>query len=171
MEAVLFFVFGTMALAAAIAVVTARNPFYSVVALIAHLFALGIVFLLLNAQFLAVAQVIVYAGAVMVLYLFVAAYVGGVDEPSTPQSPLRTLAPLFAVAVGAELILAMLGTGLEAVDSRGAELGAGFGTPGQIGELLLTKFLIPFEAASYLLLIAAVAAVVLAQRRRGLEEV
>ena len=170
MEEVLFFVFGTGALAAAIAVVTVSNPFYSVVALIAHLFSLGIIFLLLHAQFLAVAQVIVYAGAVMVLYLFVAAYVGGVDEPREPQSPLRTLAPLFAVAVGVELILAMLGTGLEAVDSEGAGLSAGFGTPGQIGELLLTKFLIPFEAASYLLLIAAVAAVVLAQRRRGLED-
>ena len=170
MEAVLFFIFGTLALAAAIAVVTARNPFYSVVALIAHLFALGIVFLLLNAQFLAVAQVIVYAGAVMVLYLFVAAYVGGVDEPEEPRSPLMSLAPLFVVAVGVQLILAMLGTGLEAVDSEGAKLGAGFGTPGQMGELLLTQFLIPFEAASYLLLIAAVAAVVLAQRRRGLED-
>ena len=170
MEEVLFFVFGTMALAAAIAVVTVKNPFYSVVALIAHLFALGIVFLLLHAQFLAVAQVIVYAGAVMVLYLFVAAYVGGVEEPDEAQSPLRTLAPLFVIAVGVELILAMLGTGLEAVDSKGAELEPGFGTPAQMGELLLTKFLIPFEAASYLLLIAAVAAVVLAQRRRGLED-
>ena len=170
MEEVLFFVFGTMALAAAIAVVTVRNPFYSVVALIAHLFALGVIFLLLQAQFLAVAQVIVYAGAVMVLYLFVAAYVGGVDEPEDAQSPLRTLAPLFAVAVGVELILALLGTGLVAVDSKGPDVEPGFGAPAQIGELLLTRFLVPFEAASYLLLIAAVAAVVLAQRRRGLEE-
>jgi NADH-quinone oxidoreductase subunit J len=169
-EAVLFFLFGTVTLGAAIAVVAVRNPFFSVVALILHLFSLGVLFLLLHAQFLAVAQVIVYAGAVMVLYLFVAAYVGGVDEPSTPQTPLMSLGPLFAIAVGVELILAMLGTGLSAIDSKGAEIGPAFGTPGQIGELLLTQFLIPFEAASYLLLVAAVAAVVLAQRRRGLDE-
>jgi NADH-quinone oxidoreductase subunit J len=69
-----------------------------------------------------------------------------------------------------ELCIAFLGTGLEAVDTRGADVGAGFGSPGQIGALLLRKLLVPFEAASYLLLVAAVGAVVLARRRRGLED-
>jgi NADH-quinone oxidoreductase subunit J len=59
---------------------------------------------------------------------------------------------------------------LQALDTTGAELGPGFGSPGEIGELLLTRFLLPFEAASFLLLIAAVGAVVLARRRRGLED-
>ena len=78
--------------------------------------------------------------------------------------------PLFAVALAVELCFALLGTGLSALDGRGAALGPGYGTPGQIGEALLTKFLIAFEAASFLLLVAAVGAVVLARRRRGLEE-
>jgi NADH:ubiquinone oxidoreductase subunit 6 (subunit J) len=78
--------------------------------------------------------------------------------------------PLFAFAVGVELCIAFFASGLQALDTRGADLGPGFGSPGEIGELLLTDFLVPFEAASFLLLVAAVGAVVLARRRRGLEE-
>ena len=62
-----------------------RNPFYSVLALVAHLIALAVLFLLLHAEFLAAGQVVVYAGAVMVLYLFVVAYIGGADEPLGPE--------------------------------------------------------------------------------------
>ena len=128
-------------------------------------------FLLLHAEFLAAAQVVVYAGAVMVLYVFVVAYIGGSDEPLRPEGGgLATFGPLFAAAIAIELCIAFLGTGLEAVDTRGADVGAGFGSPGEIGSLLLRKFLVPFEAASYLLLVAAVGAVVLARRRRGLED-
>ena len=64
-----------------------------------------------------------------------------------------------------------IASGLEALDTRGADLGPGFGSPAEIGQLLLTRFLVPFEAASYLLLVAAVGAVVLARRRRGLEDI
>jgi NADH-quinone oxidoreductase subunit J len=169
-EQVMFFVAAILALAGALGVVMIRNPFYSVLALVTHLFALALLFLLLQAQFIAAAQVVVYAGAVMVLYVFVVAYIGGSDEPLRPEGGLiGSFGPLFAVALGIELCIAILGTGLEAVDSRGPEVGAGFGSPGQIGSLLLQKFLIPFESASYLLLVAAVGAVVLARRRRGLE--
>ena len=79
-------------------------------------------------------------------------------------------APLFAIALFVELCLATLGSGLKAVDTEGAPYTAGFGSPGQIGELFLTRFLLPFEVASLLLLIAAVGAVILARRRRGLDE-
>jgi NADH-quinone oxidoreductase subunit J len=138
---------------------------------VAHLVALAMLFLLLRAEFLAAAQVVVYAGAVMVLYVFVVAYSGGSDEPLRPEGgALGTFGPLFATAIAVELCVAFPGSGLEAVDSRGAELGPGFGSPGEIGALLLRKFLVPFEAASYLLLVAAVGAVVLAGRRRGLED-
>jgi NADH-quinone oxidoreductase subunit J len=150
-------------------VVLLRNPFFSVLALVVHLLALATLFLLLHAAFLAAAQIIVYAGAVMVLYVFVAAYVGNIEEPFTPSGPLVTLAPLFGVALFVELVIAALGTGLSQINSEGATVGPGFGNPAQFGQLLLTRFLLPFEAASYLLLIAAVGAVVLARRRRGLE--
>ncbi|MBN1529052.1 MAG: NADH-quinone oxidoreductase subunit J [Thermoleophilaceae bacterium] len=171
-EQVLFFVAAIGALGGALGVVILRNPFYSVLALVAHLVALAMLFLLLHAEFIAAGQVVVYAGAVMVLYVFVVAYIGGSDEPLRPEGgAISTFGPLFAAAIAIELCIAMLGTGLEAVDSKGADIGAGFGSPAAIGELLLRKFLVAFEAASFLLLIAAVGAVVLARRRRGLEEV
>ncbi len=169
-EQVMFFVAAIGALAGAFGVVMLRNPFYSVLSLVGHLVALATLFLLLRAEFLAAAQVVVYAGAVMVLYIFVVAYIGGSDEPLRPEGgAIAAFGPLFAAAVGVELCIAFLATGLEAVDSRGAEAGPGFGSPGQIGQLLLTRFLVAFEAASYLLLVAAIGAVVLARRRRGLE--
>jgi NADH-quinone oxidoreductase subunit J len=170
-EQVFFFIAGIGALAGAFGVVLLRNPFYSVLALVAHLISLAVLFLLLHAEFIAAAQVVVYAGAVMVLYIFVVAYIGGSDEPLRPEGgAIAAFGPLFAAAVGVELCIAFIASGLEALDTRGAEVGAGFGSPGQIGQLLLTRFLVAFEAASYLLLVAAVGAVVLARRRRGLEE-
>jgi NADH-quinone oxidoreductase subunit J len=170
-EQVLFFLAGTGALAGALGVVILRNPFYSVLALVGHLIALAVLFLLLSAEFLAAGQVVVYAGAVMVLYIFVVAYIGGSDEPLRPEGGLvGAFGPLFAAAIGVELCIAFVGSGLQALDSRGPEVGATFGDPAPIGELLLTDYLVAFEAASYLLLVAAVGAVVLARRRRGLED-
>jgi NADH-quinone oxidoreductase subunit J len=168
-SAVLFFIGAIGALAGAIGVVTVRNPFYSVLALVVHLISLAVLFLLLRAEFLAAAQVIVYAGAVMVLYVFVVAYVGG-GEQVLGGAVLRVLGPLFGLAVAIELCIAMLGSALKGVSSKGAPYVAGFGTPRQIGSLFLTKYLFPFEVASILLLVAAIGAVVLARRRRGLEE-
>jgi NADH-quinone oxidoreductase subunit J len=171
LQGVMFFLVGLMALAGAIGVVFLRNPFFSVLSLVAHMLALAALFLLLHAQFLAAAQVIIYATAVMVLYVFVAAYVGNVEESLAPNTPALSLGPLFAGALFVELTIAALGSGLTALGTEGATIGEGFGGPQQIGQLLLKKFLIPFEAASFLLLLAAVGAVVLARKRRGLEDV
>ena len=169
-EDVLFFLAAIGALAGALGVVLLQNPFYSVLSLVGHLLGLAVLFLLLNAEFIAAAQVVVYAGAVMVLYLFVVAYIGGADEPLRPDSGgLAFFGPVFAVCVAVELSIAFIASGLTALDSGGPDVGAGFGSPGEIGQLLLTNFLVVFEAASFLLLIAAIGAVVLARRRRGLE--
>jgi NADH-quinone oxidoreductase subunit J len=167
-SAVIFFIAAIGALIGALGVVTLRNPFYAVLALAFHLVSLAALFLLLRAEFVAAAQVVVYAGAVMVLYVFVVAYVGG-GEQLASGGVLRVLGPLFALALAVELCIAMLGAGLKGVSSKGAPFVPGFGTPAHIGTLFLTKFLFPFELASILLLVAAVAAVVLARRRRGLE--
>jgi NADH:ubiquinone oxidoreductase subunit 6 (subunit J) len=168
-SAVLFFLAAIGALSGAIGVVVIRNPFYSVLALVFHLICLAALFLLLRAEFVAAAQVIVYAGAVMVLYTFVVAYVGGSDDPLRAGGhPLRILGPLFALAVAIELCIAMLGTALKGISGKGAPYIAGFGTPAQIGKLFLTTYLFPFEVASLLLLVAAIGAVMLARRRRGL---
>jgi NADH-quinone oxidoreductase subunit J len=170
MEEVAFFAGAIGALGGAVAVIALRNPFYSVLALVVHLVSLAGLFLLLHAEFIAAAQVVVYAGAVMVLYVFVAAYVGGVEEPIWEPIPgQRFLAPLFAVALFVELSIAVIGTALTSIGSEGPTIPLGFGSPASIGELMLEKFLIAFEASSILLLIAAVGAVVLAGRRRTAE--
>lgn len=165
---VAFFAGALGAVGGAVAVIALRNPFYSVLALVVHLVSLAGLFLLLYAQFVAAAQVVVYAGAVMVLYVFVAAYVGAVEEPIWEPIPgQRFLAPLLAVSLFVELSIAILGTGLSALDSEGPTVHAGFGTPAEIGNLLLERFLVVFEAASMLLLVAAVGAVVLAARSKS----
>ena len=165
---VLFFIAAILAIASALGVVLLRNPFYAVLALASHLVSLAGLFLLLRAEFVAFAQVIVYAGAVMVLYVFVVAYVGG-GENLPSGAVLRILGPLFGLALAIVLSIALLGSALKGIKGSGARYTLGFGTPSHIGTLLLTKYLFPFEAATILLLVAAVGAVVLARRRRGLE--
>ncbi|MGI8715503.1 MAG: NADH-quinone oxidoreductase subunit J family protein [Solirubrobacteraceae bacterium] len=171
MSAVLFFIASIGAITGAVGVVMLRNPFYNVLALVGHLISLAALFLLLSAEFVAAAQVVVYAGAVMVLYVFVVAYIGGSDEPlHSPGGALKVLGPVFGLALAIELCIALLGTALKGINSRGAPYVAGFGSPRQIGTQFLTTYLFPFEIASLLLLVAAIGAVVLARRRRGLEE-
>jgi NADH-quinone oxidoreductase subunit J len=170
MAEVIFFIAAIGAIAGAVGTVALRNPFYSVLALVFHLLALAALFLLLRAEFVAAAQVVVYAGAVMVLYVFVVAYVGGSGEPLTASTgaSLRFASLVFALALFAELTIALVGTSLSALNSDGAPYEPGFGSPAEVGELFLTRFLLAFEIASLLLLIAAVGAVILARRRTGL---
>ncbi len=169
MVEVLFFIAALGAVAGAVGVIALDNPFYSVLSLVGHLLSLALLFLLLHAEFIAAAQVVVYAGAVMVLYVFVVAYIGGREPVATPLAPnLRFWSILFVSAVLVELWIAVLGSGLSGIDSEGPRLPPGFGSPPAIGELLLTRFLLAFELASILLLVAAIGAVVLARRRRGL---
>jgi NADH-quinone oxidoreductase subunit J len=164
-------------------VITLRDPFFSVLSLVVHLLFLALLFLLLEAQFVAAVQVVLYAGAVMVLYVFVVAYVGGEDlslggalsGSSAAAARLRIGAVIVVVALVVELFIALLGTGLKAISTVGAHIETaghgqahpGYGTPGYIGSLLLSQFLLVFEIASFLLLIAAVGAVMLAGRSRG----
>jgi NADH-quinone oxidoreductase subunit J len=188
MSAVLFFIAAIGVIAGAVGVVVLRNPFYCVLALVAHLVSLAVLFLLLRAEFVAAVQVVVYAGAVMVLYVFVVAYVGGEADSlgerlrgTGGRGPVGADRSKIGQRVGAvlggallvELLIALLGTGLEATSGYGAGYVPGpqtYGTPAYIGKLLLTRFLLAFELASFLLLIAAVGGVVLARRRGGIGE-
>jgi NADH-quinone oxidoreductase subunit J len=178
---VLFLIAAAGVISGAIGVVVLRDPFYSVLALVVHLISLAVLFLLLRSEFLAAVQVVVYAGAVMVLYVFVVAYVGGesgslgerLRGPGPVGSGLRLGGAILGGALLVELLIALLGTGLEAIGGQGAAYSPGprtFGTPAYVGKLLLTRFLLTFEVASFLLLVAAVGAVVLARRRGGLGE-
>jgi NADH-quinone oxidoreductase subunit J len=180
-SSILFFLAATGVISGAVGVVVLRNPFYCVLALVVHLISLAVLFLLLRAEFAAAVQVVVYAGAVMVLYVFVVAYVGGESDSIGERlrgtgpvaSGLRLGGAILGGALAVELLIALLGTGLQAVEGYGAGYAPGpqaFGTPAYIGKLLLTRFLLVFEIASFLLLIAAVGGVVLARRRGGLGE-
>ena len=133
MSAVLFFGAGAGAIAGAIGVVLLRDPFYSVLALVGHLVCLAVLFLLLRAEFVAAVQVVVYAGAVMVLYVFVVAYVGGegdrfelgqlserVRSHGFPSSRMRIGGAVLGGALMIELLIAMLGTGLHGIGGHGA---------------------------------------------------
>ncbi len=172
MAQVVFFIAALGAIAGAVGTVALRNPFYSVLALVGHLLSLAALFLLLRAEFVAAAQVVVYAGAIMVLYVFVAAYVGERDKTvgDGPGPGLKVASIIFAVALLIEFSIAILGTGLSALGDEGSGFFAAFGSPAELGRLFLTDYLLAFEVASFLLLVAAVGAVVLARRREGLED-
>ncbi|MBE2318555.1 NADH-quinone oxidoreductase subunit J [Solirubrobacter sp. CPCC 204708] len=165
-----FFLAAIGAVGGAAGTVMLRDAFYSVLALVTHLIFLAMLFLLLRAEFVAAAQVIVYAGAVMVLYVFVVGYVGGLEAGLAGRSgpALRVISVLFAAALFVELTIALVGTGLEAINTEGAGYRAPFGEPSEVGRLFLTDYLVAFEVASLLLLVAAVGAVILARRRSGL---
>lgn len=170
MTEVLFFIAAFFTLLGAVGVIVIKNPFNSVLALVVHLVALAVLFLLLHAEFVAVAQVTVYAGAVMVLYVFVAAYVGETGETWASGARIqRLMALVLAGSIAALLLIVLLGAGLRGLADADElpTLEAGFGSPAEIGELLLTRYLLAFEGASLLLLAAAVGAVLLARRRPG----
>src|ERR671933_2200988 len=122
MAAVFFFIAATGAVGGALGTVLLRNAFYSVLALVCHLISLAALFLLLRAEFVAAAQVIVYAGAVMVLYVFVVAYVGGLEPMLAGSSGrgLKFVSAFFALALFVELAIALIGTGLAGLDTEGA---------------------------------------------------
>ncbi|MDA0159355.1 NADH-quinone oxidoreductase subunit J [Solirubrobacter ginsenosidimutans] len=172
MSEVFFFIAAIGAVAGAAGTVILRDAFYSVLALVCHLIFLAMLFLLLRAEFVAAAQVIVYAGAVMVLYVFVVGYVGGMEAGLTGPTGrgLRIVSVLFAFFLFVELAIALIGSGVKALDTEGAPYQPGFGEPAEIGKQFLTNYLVAFEVASLLLLIAAVGAVILARRRSGIAD-
>ena len=163
------FVAAFACLVSALAVVTFRNPFFAALALIGNLASLAVLYLLLSAEFVAAAQVLVYAGAVMVMFLFVIAYLGGrADAPWAGGPTWQSLAAV--VAASALLLEIIMVIGLKAGGrlSDEAQIREGFGGPEQIGRLFLTDHLLAFEITSVVLLVAAVGAVILgAHSRRG----
>jgi NADH-quinone oxidoreductase subunit J len=153
-------------LGSAAAVVSFSNPFFSALALIGNLASLAALYLLLSAEFVAAAQVLVYAGAVMVMFLFVIAYVGGRAESPLDTGPSwQALAAV--VAAGAILVNIVIAIGLATagrLDTE-AEIRPSFGAPAEVGEVFLTNHLLAFEITSIVLLVAAVGGVILGSER------
>jgi NADH-quinone oxidoreductase subunit J len=160
-------------IASAIAVVSFRNPFYSALALIGNLGSLAVLFLLLSAEFVAAAQVLVYAGAVMVMFLFVIAYIGPrSDSPWAGGPSWQAVGAVLAAAALLVEIIVVIGLKAGGRLSDSADLREGFGSPAQVGRLFLTDHLLVFEITSIVLLVAAIGGVVLgAHSRQAPDEV
>jgi len=159
---IVWFVAAFACVGSAVAVISFTNPFFSALALIGNLGSLAVMYLLLSAEFVAAAQVLVYAGAVVVMFLFVIAYVGPRRE--TPWSGGPSWQTFGAVAAaGALLVELVVVVGMQASGSLSHEskVGTDFGTPAWIGRVFLTDHLLAFEITSVVLLVAAVGGVIL----------
>src|SRR5262249_24939980 len=151
----------------AIAVISFTNPFYSALSLIGNLASLAVLYMLLSAEFVAAAQVLVYAGAVMVMFLFVISYLEG--RADAPWAGGPSWQALGAVAASAALFIEIVVViGLESSGrlSDSAHIGSAYGSPTEIGRLFLTDQLLAFEITSIVLLIAAVGGVILGSHSR-----
>lgn len=165
MDALLFGLFATVAILSAIAMILQRHPVSSALALIGVMGSLAILYLLLGAPFIAAAQLIVYAGAIMVLFLFVIMLLNAGAEPRPIRQSI--IARLLGVPLGLALI-GILGFLIhktvppDSVAVRFADAKAG--SPQDVGRALFTQYLLPFEVTSVLVLIAILGAVVLARK-------
>jgi NADH-quinone oxidoreductase subunit J len=164
----LFVLFGAMALGCAVAMVAQRNPLYSAISLIGVFVSLACLYVILQAPFIAAIQIIVYAGAIMVLVVFVIMLLNVEEEVRRPLR-LTYLIPvgvlLAAVLVGEAAFMLQLGRGgarLEPVAPRVSDVGL----TASIGTGMFTKYLLPFEVTSVLILMALVGAITLARQTR-----
>jgi NADH-quinone oxidoreductase subunit J len=158
---ILFYFLSALALISAIAVIVSKNPVYSVLSLIITFFAISGHYILLNAQFLAIVNIIVYAGAIMVLFLFVIMLMN-LDKDTEPQKS-RWLKLAGAVAGGS--LLLVLVAALRNTETAIAQVKEGdIGLIQNLGKVLFTDFVVPFEISSVLFLSAMVGAVVIGKR-------
>ncbi len=163
-DLILFFSLALLAVVTAIGMLTSHNPVYSTLLLVVNFVVVAVLYLLLQAAFIAMVQVTVYAGAIMVLFLFVVMLLGAERLPRSAR--LRWQVPAAAalgVALFAQAIL-VIWMGRGAV-TRAAPP-RGFGSPAEVSRLLFREFVVPIEVASILLLAAMVGAIVLSRRER-----
>ncbi len=158
---ILFYIAATVAVIAGLSVVLQRTPVYSALSLIVVLCALAVVYLLLGAEFMAMIQVIVYAGAIMVLFVLVIMLLNARQETPTDRSRMaRWLGPPLLAA----FVLEVLTLVWRAFPANPTTVAAPIGGAVAIGELLFRTYVLPFEATSILVLVAVLGAVVLARK-------
>ena len=167
----LFYVFAAVAVVASLLVIAQRNPIYSVLLLIASFGALSGLYVLLDAPFVAVTQIVVYAGAIMVLFLFVVMLLNAPHEETDYDEtvhPLRRPGPMrFGAALAAALVVELLWALTKGGGETGAFPAAAVSSVRAIGRSLFTDYAFAFEVTSVLILVAMVGAVVLARREGG----
>jgi NADH-quinone oxidoreductase subunit J len=159
---ILFYVLAILAVLSALVVVVHRSPIYCALGLVNALFLIAVMFVLLDAHMVAFLQVIVYAGAIMVLFLFVIMLLATPDEAPGSRGRGTRIA-----AIGATVLLAAELTAVVVArrPGEGVEIPAGFGTTQALAERLFSTHLLSFELTSLLLLVAVVGAVVMARRK------
>lgn len=158
-------------LASGLAVVLFQNPFFSALALIGNLASLAVLYLLLSGEFVAGAQVIVYAGAIVIMFVFVLAYLGGrADAPWAGGPTLQNVTAVVAAAAIALEIAVVIALKAGGSLNDTATLSSSFGSPAEIGELFLSDHLLAFEVTSIVLLVAAVGGVILGSAMPTAEE-
>ncbi|HWW87501.1 MAG TPA: NADH-quinone oxidoreductase subunit J [Vicinamibacterales bacterium] len=166
-DALFFYAFGAIAVIASLLVIAQRNPIYSVLLLIASFGALSGLYVGLEAPFVAVIQIIVYAGAIMVLFLFVVMLLNAPTEETAHDElvhPLFRSGPLRFGAVLAALLALQLAWALTKTGESGSSGAGSVSSVASIGRLLYTEYAFPFEVTSVLILVAMLGAVVLARR-------
>jgi NADH-quinone oxidoreductase subunit J len=162
----LFGVFAALLVLSALAVILQRNPVRSALALVSTLFLLAVMFLFLDAYLVALLQIIVYAGAIMVLFLFVIMLLNLQVEPrEAGRFGLKLVAALAGSLLALQLVEVARSERTMGGAGMSGKLAPAFGSTGLLGEKLFTQYLLPFEITSVLLLIAIIGAVVLAKRR------
>jgi NADH-quinone oxidoreductase subunit J len=162
MTTALFYLFGGIALLAAISVVAQKRVFYSALSLVICLCAISAEYLLLEAPFIAAVQVIVYAGAIMVLFLFVIMLLDPFS--ATVLQDKKKLLGYAAIVLGA-FALILLYPILKSYNLGNTEITGNVGSIQDIGQALFNQYLLPFEITSVLILIAVIGVVVLARRK------
>jgi NADH-quinone oxidoreductase subunit J len=159
---ILFWIVAIVAVASALTVILHRNPVYSALALVVALFQVAVIFVALDAHLIALLQVIVYAGAIVVLFLFVIMLLSlEPDVPHPGRYGMRAAAITLAVVLGVEVGAATILPGV----ASDTPLPTGYGSTKMVAERLFTAHLLPFELTSVLLLVAVVGAVVMARKR------
>ena len=166
-QIMLFYVFSAILIGAALAVVTMRNSIYSALFLILSFFSAAALWMLLEAEFLALTLVLVYVGAVMVLFLFVIMMLDVKIKPKSGMSNYTKVGLLVALLMGVEMVM-LLGKKLVNVIPQDdlVKHAAGHSNVEEVAMSLYTKYILPFELASVVLLVAIVAAILLTLRRR-----
>jgi NADH-quinone oxidoreductase subunit J len=168
LDAIVFYSLAVLVLGFGVLVVTARNTVHSVLFLVANFLCVAVLYVALGAEFLAIIQVLVYAGGIVVLYLFVVMLVSLKRLPELQTDPRRRSSLGFAMsaAILAEIsaILVYSAAHPAAVPRGGAAAPAPAGNTETVGSVLYTDYLVPFEVASVLLLVAMIGAIVLAKR-------
>lgn len=165
-QSVIFYIFAILSVTGAVMVVSSKNPVISAVSLVLTLFSTAVLYVLLNAHFAAAIQVLVYAGAIMVLFLFTVMFLNIKDEDlkfDTLNIPRKITFLFITVAITGYLASKLFVVSRSFVEIEAPEK---YGTVGEVGKILFTDYLLPFELTSILIVVAIIGVVVIAKARK-----